>query len=87
MTSSEKLCLQWNDFQNIVSTAFGDLRNDRDLADVTLACGDVHKRVLQMSKNPHRLIYLKGFQSKDFLSILDFLYFGDANAYMLTKRI
>ena len=47
-----------------------------------LACGDVHKRVLQMSKNLHPLIYLKGFQSKDFLSILDFLYFGGANAYM-----
>ena len=47
-----------------------------------LACGDVHKRVLQMSKNLHPLIYQKGFQSKDFLSILDFLYFGDANAYM-----
>ena len=40
MTTSEKLCLQWNDFQNIVSTAFGDLRNDGDLTNVTLACSD-----------------------------------------------
>ena len=25
------------------------------------------------------MIYLKGFHSKDFLSIIDFLYFGEAN--------
>ena len=48
---------------------------------MTLACGDVHKRVLQMSKNPHPLIYLKGFQSKYFSPIMDFLYFGEANVY------
>ena len=40
MTSSEKLCLQWNDFQNIVRSAFADLRNDEDLTDVTLAFED-----------------------------------------------
>ena len=35
--------------------------------------------ILQKSKHPNPLIYFKGFQSKDFVSILDFLYFGEAN--------
>ena len=51
MTTSEKLCLQWNEFQNIVIGAFDNLRNDRDLTDVTLACEDgkqieTHKIIL-----------------------------------------
>ena len=50
MTTSEKLRLQWNEFQNIVVGAFEDLRNDGDLTDVTLACDDgtvrAHKLVL-----------------------------------------
>ena len=37
---SEKLCLKWNDFQENVNTAFGDLRGDVELTDVTLACED-----------------------------------------------
>ena len=37
---SEKLCLQWNDFQENVKSAFGTLREDKDFADVTLACED-----------------------------------------------
>ena len=39
---SEKLCLQWNDFQENVKIAFGNLREDKDFADVTLACEDGH---------------------------------------------
>ena len=36
-------------------------------------------KILQKNKHPHPLLYLKGFQSKDFALILDFLYFGEAN--------
>ena len=36
----ERLCLQWNDFKENVSSAFGDLREDKDFTDVTLACED-----------------------------------------------
>ena len=51
---SEKLCLQWNDFQANIKIAFGDLREDNDFADVTLACEDgkqfeAHKMVLASS--------------------------------------
>ena len=94
---SDKLCLQWNDFRKNVNSAFGRLRTDKEFTDVTLACEDgqqmeAHKvilassspffqKILQKSKHPHPLIYLRGFQSKDFASILDFLYFGEANVY------
>merc|ERR1712016_457807 len=92
---SEKLCLQWNDFNENVNSAFQKLRGGKEFTDVTLVCEDgqqmeAHKvilaysspffeKIFQKSKHPHPLIYLKGFQSKDFASILDFLYFGEAN--------
>ena len=94
---SEQLCLQWNDFEENVNSAFGRLREDQEFVDVTLLCEDgqhlkAHKvifaasspffeGILLKSKYPHPLIYLKGFQSKVLLSILDFLYFGEANVY------
>ena len=94
---SEKLCLQWNDFRKNVNSAFGKLRGDKEFTDVTLVCEDgqqmeAHKvilassspffeKMLQKSKHPHPLIYLKGFHSKDFASIVDFLYFGEANVF------
>ena len=37
---SEKFCLWWNDFESNVSSAFRDLRLDKDFFDVTLACND-----------------------------------------------
>ena len=37
---SEKLCLQWNDFKENVTSSLGSLRGDSDFADVTLACED-----------------------------------------------
>ena len=40
MSNSEKLCLKWNDFQENLHSAFAVLRNDQDLADVTLVCED-----------------------------------------------
>ena len=51
---SEKLCLQWNDFQDNVKSAFGKLREATDLNVVTLACEDgrqieAHKVVLAAS--------------------------------------
>ena len=51
---SEKLCLQWNDFNANVNQAFGNLREDDDFADVTLASEDgqqvkAHKVILAAS--------------------------------------
>ena len=94
---SEKLCLKWNDFQENVNSAFGNLREDNEFADVTLACGDgqqveTHKVILAASspffqellkrnKHPHPLIYMRGVKYEDLLSIVDFLYNGEANVY------
>ena len=51
---SDKLCLQWNDFQKNVANAFRNLREDKEFADMTLVCEDgnqieVHKVILSSS--------------------------------------
>ena len=94
---SEKLCLQWNDFQENIKSAFGSLREDNDFTDVTLACEDgqqveAHKMILAASspffqkllgrnKHPHPLIYMRGMKSEYLLAIVDFLYCGEANVF------
>ena len=94
---SEKLCLNWNDFQENVNAAFGNLREDREFADVTLACEDgqqieAHKvilaasspffqKLLRRNKHPHPLIYLRGIKSENLVAMVDFLYCGVANVY------
>merc|ERR1712129_510440 len=93
----KKLCLKWNDFQENAISAFGILREDREFADVTLACEDgqqveAHKVILASSspfflnllrrnKHPHPLIYMRGLKSEDLVSMIDFLYLGEANVY------
>ena len=69
MTSSEKFCLKWNDFENNISRAFLDLRDEKEFFDITLVCGETqeqvsaHKVVLAASsqffrnilrRNPHQ---------------------------------
>ena len=94
---TEKLCLQWNNFQQNVKFAFGNLREDKYFTDVTLACADgqqfeAHKvilaasspffqKLLERNKHPHPLIYMRGLKSEDLLAIVDFLYCGEANVY------
>ena len=93
--SDEKLCLQWNDFRENVSSAFGKLREDKDFTDVTLVCEDgqqidTHKvilvasspfflNILKRSKHPHPLIYMRCVKSADLLAMVDFLYTGESN--------
>ena len=48
---------------------------------ILAASSPFFEKILQKSKHPHPLIYLRGFQSRDFLSILDFLYFGEAKVF------
>ena len=90
----DKFCLRWNDFENNISTAFRELREDKDFFDVTLACDDnqlqAHKVILSacspffrsvLKKNPHQhpLLYLKGVKYEDILSVLNFMYHGEVN--------
>jgi len=92
---SEKLCLQWNDFNANVNQAFGNLKDDNDFADVTLASEDGHqveahkvilaasspffKDMLVKKKHSHPLIYMKGVKTETLMAMVDFLYTGEAN--------
>ena len=94
MTSAEKFCLQWNQFQNNVKTTFQFLRKTEEYSDVTLACEDgqqieAHRVVLSSSciffqdllkKNPHThpLVYMRGIKYHNLLAIIDFIYHGEA---------
>ena len=95
--SIEKICLNWNKFEENIITSFRSLREDLDLCDVSLVCADglkveAHKIVLAASSSffinlfkgckPHQtLIYMRGVSSKDLVAILDFVYFGEANIH------
>ena len=97
LTMSEKLCLQWNDFQDNVKSAFKNLRESTNFADVTLACEDGHQieahrvvlaasspffqGILKRNKHSHPLIFMRGIKSVDLVAMVDFLYFGEANVY------
>ena len=97
MATSEKLCLQWNDFKENITSSFKELREDRDFTDATLACGDgqqieAHKVVLASSspffmellkrnKHSHPIVYMRGLRSEDIVAIMDFLYLGEANVF------
>ena len=94
---SKKILLQWNDFKENITSAFGILREDGDFSDVTLVCEDgkqfeAHRvtlatsspffqNILRRNKHSHPLIYMRGMKSDDLLAILDFIYCGEANVY------
>ena len=91
----EKLCVKWNDnLQERLQTSFGELRDDSDFTDVTLACEDqsvkAHKVILASSSpffksllkahpHPQPLVYLRGVKAEDLTAIVDFIYLGEAN--------
>merc|ERR1711879_943073 len=95
MNSDEKLCLQWNDFKENVSLAFGDLRQDKEFTDVTLACEDgqqveAHKvglvasspfflNFLKRNKHPHPFIYMRGVTTENLKAMVEG--HGEANVY------
>jgi len=95
MASSEKFCLRWNDFESNVSSAFRDIREEKDFFDVTLACDDdsqiqAHKviiaacspffrNILRKNSHPSPLLYLKGVKYKELVSVLNFMYMGEVN--------
>ena len=97
MQKSEQLSVRWDDFQQNVRASFKELREDREFADVTLVCQDgkqfeVHKNILAASssffldifrtwKHPHPLVYLSGMKSQILVSVVDFIYYGEASVY------
>ena len=97
MTSSEKFCLKWNDFQENISSSFRNVHNNPDFSDVTLiceedqqieahrvilsACSPFFDSVLRRNKHSHPLIYMRGIKAKDMTAIVDFIYCGEANIH------
>jgi len=94
MSTTEKFCLRWNDFEANISSAFRDLREDKDFFDVTLACVDdqiqAHKvilsacspffrTILKRNKHEHPLLYLNGVKYVDLVAVLNFMYHGEVN--------
>jgi len=92
--ATEKFCLRWNDFENNISNAFKELRDDKDFFDITIACDDeqiqAHKVILSacspffrnvLRRNPHQhpLLYLKGVRYVDLQSVMNFMYHGEVN--------
>merc|ERR1719509_31657 len=94
---AEKLCLNWDEFQEKTINAFKSFRNDSDFTDVTLACeggqqvealrvllaasSPFFKNLFKNNKHPHPLIYMKGVRLETLEAIVDFLYSGKANIY------
>ena len=97
MTSSEKLCLKWNDYQENIGSAFRELREAQEFGDVTLVSQDNHKieshkiilasasnffkNILVGTKHSHPLIYMRGIKTRDLVSVVDFIYHGEANIF------
>ena len=93
--NNEKLCLQWNNFRDNITSSFEQLREDKDFTDVTLACEDgqqvdMHKTVLiasspfflnllRRNKHTHPLIFMRGVKSEVLMAMVDFFYRGEAN--------
>merc|ERR1712150_358823 len=94
---AEKYTLNWHTFSDHVQLMFKDLYEEEKHSDVTLVCDDqtqfkVHKIVLRacssvfkkiIDNNPsqHPLIYLRGIQSYEMESILQFMYLGEGKFY------
>ena len=92
--SSEKFSLKWNDFESNISSAFKELRTEKDLFDCTLsfgarkvqahklilsACSNFFKSVFRENIHQHPLIYLRGVSYSDLVSALDFMYHGEVS--------
>ena len=92
---SGKICLQQNDFKEDVLNMFKILKEDKDFADVTLACQDgkqveahkvilasssqVFQNILKDNNHAHPVIYMKGICADDLLAIIDFIYCGQTS--------
>ena len=91
---SEKFCLRWNDFETSLSSAFKEIREERDFFDVTLACGNdqvqAHKvilsacspffrNILRRNIHEHPLLYMKDISMTNLGCVLNFMYHGEVS--------
>ena len=94
---TEKFCLKWNDFTTNTTKAFGLLRNEDFLQDVTLvgddnhqvaahklvlsSCSEFFKNIFKNNKHSHPLICLDGITSSELDNILNYMYNGEVNIF------
>ena len=97
MNTEEKVCLKFNYFSTKIVETFSELRADQSILDVTLACEDgtqieahkviliagsmFFKNILNMKKNETIIIYMKGLNSSDLVSVVNYLYHGEVNIF------
>ena len=89
----EKYNLNWETFSEHLQLMFKDLYEEEKHSDVTLVCDDqtqfkahkivlracspVFKKIIDNNPSQHPLIYLRGIQSYEMESILQFMYLGE----------
>ena len=94
---AEKYTLEWQRFSEHLQLMFKDLYEEGKYADVTLVCDDqtqfkankivlsacspVFKYIIDTNPSQHPLIYLRGIQSHEMESILQFMYLGEGRFY------
>ena len=94
---AEKFTLNWHTFSEHLQLMFKDLYQEERYADVTLvsddqtqfrahkmvlsACSPVFKKIIDTNPSQHPLIYLRGIQSYEMESILQFMYLGEGKFY------
>ena len=94
---AEKYTLNWHTFSEHLKLMFKDLFQEGRYTDVTLvsddqtqfkahkivlsACSPVFKKIIDSNPSQHPLIYLRGIQSYELESILQFVYLGEGRFY------
>jgi len=94
MDKEDKFCLKWNAYSSNLEKCFRELRQDKLLFDVTLACenqqveahrvvlsacSNFFKEVLRSNPHSHPLLYLRGVSVVQLSALLDFMYDGEVN--------
>ena len=98
---AEKYTLNWHTFSEHLQLMFKEIYEEEKHSDVTLVCDDqtlfkahkivlracspVFKKIIDNNPSQHPLIYLRGIQSYEMESILQFMYLGEGKFYH--KRI
>ena len=94
---SDKFCLNWTDYQSNWNRSLSELRNENDLADVTLisddkvkfsahkvllsSCSNMFKFILKSNTNTNPLLFLGGVSSVNLGFILDYIYNGEVKIF------
>ena len=92
-----KVTLNWSDFEANATRAFGLIRDDDFLQDVTLvgeddsqiaahklvlsACSEYFKNIFKKNKNTPLFLCLEGVNSSEIMNLLDFIYIGEIKKY------